>query len=395
MLLAEMLRDIATEEELDYTTTSVACANVHDWTLRRTVSFTLTAEQIIMYSFQRQYGEAELDSAGDFVNTQVRVDDVPVYAVGCIEMIMDAMWQTWTGFTKLASGAHTVKFYTSTPKDTGASLSWLQKTMVGIIKFKDTTIPTDLDSGVDSIADNTLTDILDVNVTIPSTRKLPIGTLSKYYCYIYVYTEAVAKRISEINDAADPSVAAKACWWIYEDDAAKDWTEKKNDDCEAATNPTFGVGARGWYFKECDAGDTFNIKIKVHQRTGGATDCRCHMVVLITPWILPLDTVDVWNPFTLDFPQGSTLYMIAESLFPPKDNQLTSTIPEVTKNIKVGAIDKCWKSIFGDANNYYKKESSTGIQSFNYTYEIIQKDYCFIFVDGRGGCISAIAADVR
>jgi hypothetical protein len=95
------------------------------------------------------------------------------------------------------------------------------------------------------------------------------------------------------------------------------------------------------------------------------------------PWIL----IDSHQPLTLDFPQGSTLYLVMEPL-----------TADATKTVKLG-----WPRFisFGDSTDYYSTASGTGILPWNYTFESVEVKNVGLFVGGYGGCISVIAVDVR
>jgi hypothetical protein len=94
------------------------------------------------------------------------------------------------------------------------------------------------------------------------------------------------------------------------------------------------------------------------------------------PWIF---SSAEYEPFSLNFPPGSTLYVVLEPL---------SSDP--TKTIKLG-YPRAW-SLNCD---YYSTSSGTGILAWNYTFENVPPSECILKVSGGGGCISIIAVDVR
>jgi hypothetical protein len=83
----------------------------------------------------------------------------------------------------------------------------------------------------------------------------------------------------------------------------------------------------------------------------------------------------------MDFPQGSTMYVVLEPL---------NLNP--TKNLKLGRVRGV---SFGDSTDFYSTSSGTGIQSWNYTFETVEVSNCLLNISGEGGCISILAVDVR
>ena len=101
-------------------------------------------------------------------------------------------------------------------------------------------------------------------------------------------------------------------------------------------------------------------------------------IFFICPWIIP-NSED--EPVELDFPDGSTIYIILEPLN-----------SDPTKTIKLGK--KRFVS-FGDSTDYYSTASGTGILSWNYTFELVPVKNCILKIGGYGGCISVVGVDVR
>jgi hypothetical protein len=116
--------------------------------------------------------------------------------------------------------------------------------------------------------------------------------------------------------------------------------------------------------------------ISISQSNANTT---CYVSIVACPWILPYNTTI--QPLTLNFPQGSTLYIVMEPLW-----------QDPTKTLKLG---KTRAVSFGDSTDYYSTASGTGIVSWNYTFESVNVASCSLFVGGYGGCISIIAVDVR
>jgi hypothetical protein len=105
---------------------------------------------------------------------------------------------------------------------------------------------------------------------------------------------------------------------------------------------------------------------------------KASIIIIVSPWILGYSEGEVFN---LNFPQGSTLYVVTEPLW-----------NDVTKTVKIG---KKRARTFGDSTDYYYTASGTGILNGSYTFESVPVSNCVLVVSGFGGCISIIAVDVR
>jgi len=103
-----------------------------------------------------------------------------------------------------------------------------------------------------------------------------------------------------------------------------------------------------------------------------------HISVIGCPWLLLNDNR---QPISLDFAQGSTLYIVLEPL---NENP--------TKYLKIG---KKRAVSFGDSTDYYSTASGTGILSHSYTFETVEVGEALMLVKGFGGCISILGVDER
>lgn len=103
-----------------------------------------------------------------------------------------------------------------------------------------------------------------------------------------------------------------------------------------------------------------------------------HISVFACPWLLT--TADN-EPMTLNFSQGSTLYLVLEPL---------NADPTKTSEIgKVRAVT------YGDTTDFYSTASGTGILSQSYTFEIVNVTSVSVILSGLGGCVSMIGLDER
>ena len=105
-----------------------------------------------------------------------------------------------------------------------------------------------------------------------------------------------------------------------------------------------------------------------------------HINIYASPWLLLPTDSEIW---TLDLPQGSTLYLLLE----PTHN-------DPTKYVKLG---KARAISFGDSTDYYSTSSGTGLLTWNYTSETLNPLGLVLVAsaDALGGCISSMAIDVR
>jgi hypothetical protein len=187
-------------------------------------------------------------------------------------------------------------------------------------------------------------------------RKLAIGTIKNGVMHIQITTNNVAAV------ASLPTVSV--------DGVTLSWTWSKTTQAAGYSCNSYG-SVCGRIDIPLTAGADHTITL-----SGGAG--THYISIAFTPWILP---TSLSEPVTLDFPQGSTLYITTEPL-----------VADPTKDVKIG---KARAISFGDTTDYYSTTSGTGILNCNYTFETVEVANCVLLVDGYGGCISIIGVDVR
>jgi hypothetical protein len=188
-----------------------------------------------------------------------------------------------------------------------------------------------------------------------------------------MYVSNKIKNVGEGNESWNYN------WRIYLNDAQKNWTERRNDWGESYNEDCQDSGAYGRCAIALDPNTQYNLKITAYNYCGVQGTGRAVVEVMICPWFLA--DVD-YEPVSLDFPQGSTLYVTVEPLH---DNT-------ATKYVRVGKTR--FKS-FGDSTDYYGSLSGTGILNFDYTFEIVEVVNSILHVKGFGGCVSIIGVDAR
>jgi len=146
-----------------------------------------------------------------------------------------------------------------------------------------------------------------------------------------------------------------------------DWTTRLQD-TESDEN------AWAEYYGVCNLDEDISVAIT---KDNGST--VVHILVIVCPWILN-DETD-FEPVALEFPQGSTLYIMTEPL-----------LTNPTVNIKIG---KERAVSFGDAADYYSTASGTGILQHDYTFNEVKIGKVLLLVYGKGAGISSLGVDIR
>jgi hypothetical protein len=231
------------------------------------------------------------------------------------------------------------------------------------------------DSGSVSVPAATELTILDEDFTTPATRKLAVGSIKKYVCVVSVYAHTDSYAINKLLNPGESNVANWDNWKIFLDDAQKTWTERNADKLVSDHNAPGGYGR---YVIALDPSTEYNLKLKAYNGCASSRNCRAYVDIILCPWIL--SDVD-YEPVSLDFPQGSTLYVVLEPLG-----------QNPTKYARVG---KQRFMSFGDTSDYYASSSGTGILSFDYTFETVEVVNSILHVKGLGGCVSIIGVDAR
>jgi hypothetical protein len=102
--------------------------------------------------------------------------------------------------------------------------------------------------------------------------------------------------------------------------------------------------------------------------------------IVACPWLLSV-SAQKHRPVTMNFPQGSTVYITLEPLF-----------NDVSKSIVVGLTRAI---TFGDSCDYYHAASGTGLLADSYTFQVIDLTQVETYVYGLGGCVSTVSVDLR
>lgn len=252
------------------------------------------------------------------------------------------------GYVALPAGTYQVKAEATT--NGKASVSDM---VVGIISFADTQKA------------NHATYSSAITLTLP-TRKLAVGTVKNGNLNIHVFASTPNAQTNMDNVGENNTNSVK----IYVDGAQKSWTARLSDNVSVASE--FYGAAYGMLSIPASAGTQHTITISKSANT------TVYVSVVFCPWIIP--PVE-YEPVSLDFPQGSTIYLTLEPL-----------CGNPTKTVKLGKV----RAIsFGDSTDFYSTSSGVDILAWNYTFETVEVANAVLLVSGYGGCISIIGVDVR
>jgi len=364
MLLFEQVRQIM-DEEILLDASADKYSDPHDWTTKKSKTITLDKEKIVYVKIKVKACDAE-------GNGRVLLDSIPLVAIGAI----DDTEAERDIFLVLPAGTYTFDFQTAGWSYGSVGYVQLTKAYIATLNFPDK-LGLSFDSGEVTAPQDAWTNVINQDFTVPSTRKLPIGQIKKYCCIITVY--ATNTEPGERRDKMQTTASADYfAWRLQLDNVTRAWSGSRDD--LGSSVGTKGVGAYGRYITVLDPGTTHNLKIQVYNdlADGNSHTVRATVRIIICPWIIPNSE---YEPVELDFPDGSTIYIILEPLN-----------SDPTKTIKLGK--KRFVS-FGDSTDYYSTASGTGILSWNYTFELIPVKNCILKIGGYGGCVSVIGVDVR
>ena len=381
MLLFEQVRNLKNEQNLVSDSDIHKYKDVaHDWTTRVSKTITLTESKVVLLRYTAFIGNESGTAYYIHGNVRVLVGGVIISAMGYKGKDASNWEEEYPreAYIYLPAGTHTFDFQTSIVNTEHAAYCYVgfKDINIGIIDFDDfATINDDGDSGDVSVDDGVTATVKSISLTVPSTRKTCVGSISKIPILIFC---AVACEGYAGSKLKNPGETDDSClnWKLFVDGSQVSWANRVND--YQTIDNTKGEGAYGYYEVIVDPGASHTIELKVYNNSGAARTVRARLLAVACPWILPQND---FQPLTLDFPQGSTLYVTLEPL---SRNE--------TKNLKIG---KKRAASFGDSTDYYYTASGTDILSANYTFETVEVSEVILTVNGLGGCISVIGVDIR
>jgi len=373
VLLAEQVRLIKNEEQLLNDTTDYPQTTATDWVTKITKNITLASEKLLYAEVKMVVGYGAYAWGGA---ARILLDGNPIVATGYM-FGSGALTITRGIYLILPAGSYSFEWQLSCFKTNTTGDVHIDSALLSILDFVDKD-KQNYDSGSTSCPATSTTTLINQNFTIPAIRKLAVGSIKKYVAYITVLCHRDNQRVSKMKNSGESDDANFFNWKILIDDVQQSWSER-NDDCGSETgNIIYAEGAFGKLTAVLDPSTQYNLKINCYNGFSNAYNGRAVVKIVICPWIIPKNQ---YEPINLDFPQGSTLYVLTE----PLDL-------DPTKDTKIGR--QRMKS-FGSSTDYYSTASGTGILSHNYTFEVIKVVNSVLLVNGHGGCISALGVDIR
>jgi hypothetical protein len=362
MQLAEQVRDLTIEENLLNDGTWYQQSTNVDWTTHLTKSIVLTATKTLLATFKAElYGI----SSG---NARVCVDGVPIVSAGLLSGTTGAQVER-EAYITLAAGTYSFTFQLA--KNSGNMIRFIYCS-IGVVSFLDLA-KSDGDASVSVPATSTATIITKV-LTSSAVRTTPLGNIKKHNCIVIV--NGLNASDGTCTSKMSGTVADRLSFRIYVNGVEKSWTEAVEDYQVAI--PANGEGAYGRYEFVADLNTEYTIEVKCYNGFAVAKTARAYISIVICPWILIAAENE---PFSIDVPQGSTLYVMLEPL-----------TRNPTKYIKLGKVRS--KS-FGESTDYYSLSNGVDILAWTYNFETVKPESCNLVAYGFGGCISHIAVDVR
>ena len=373
MLLVDHVRKIAKEEvmfqdDTDYTVTSTT-----DWTTLTSKSITLSEERIVYL-----YMLALITDIKGAM--RITVDGTPVISTGGYSAGPTTQQISRECFLVLSAGSHTIGFQVSVWY-VGTNPSWKLDYVYGAtFDFADRYYYKKYVTA--SVANNSTGYIIN-NETLASSlpaRRTPAGKIKKYTLTIFGYFSTSGYRLNAVLNSGDSSVNYCMNWRLYVNGVQQNFYDKRNDFADGdSSNQSYGAGSYGLCILTIDAETSPTLTVTVYNYNTGATrTAALNIAAILCPWIIPTSE---YEPITLDFPQGSTIYVLLEPF-----------LTNPTKTLKIGK--QRFRS-FGASTDYYYSASGTGILLANYTFETVGVSGCVMLIGGYGGCIAAIGVDIR
>jgi len=369
MLLSEMVRRLKNEVFV-YKGSAQGC-DVHDWTTRLSLSLSLPAPRLVVIHWDHYHSYSETNGG-----SRVLLDGNPVWGSGYVPSGTAGLRTSPRCMLMVPGGSHTLDFQTSQLYAASNRCIQMNNIEVGYADFADTSYQNANGSG--NVAAGVESSIVSVSIPASSlpARKTAVGKIKQYVAQIYVAAVVPDNAISKLKNVGEANESGYVNWKIFVDDVQMSWNERYND--VQTVDVTKAEGAFGRLFVVFDAETSHTVTVKAYNGTSAARTCNAYVYIVLSPWILG-DSEH--QPVSLQIPQGSTLYLVAEPL-----------LSDPTKVVKLG---KKRAISFGDSTDYYSTASGTGILSWNYTFESVEVSNSLLFASGYGGCISIIAVDVR
>ena len=334
MVYTEQVRQLASEQNLIndatvYTRNNAAWGTIHEYG-----NITLTEDSLVVFKF----------TIG-LTQSAYRLKIGSYYVYGCY------LAGTYTGLAVVTAGTHMVKME---QKNVGADTGNISAFQLGKAKFSDTQ--------KSSVA------AYSVPISLTVAQRSPpsfFGTLKNavWAIRVWAYTPGAQTNFENVGDVLVNGVAVA---FDFFDGDQIDWTVRIQDTGSNETAYAYSYQSKSVGIPHC---------ITISKRNPATV---VHISMFACPWLL----AGINNePMTLNFSQGSTLYLVLEPLN-----------ADPTKNSYIGKVRAV---SYGDTTDFYTTASGTGILLHSYTFELVDPTSVLVTVNGLGGCISLVGLDER
>jgi hypothetical protein len=335
MFLSEMVREVDSEtldieEATEYSRKATSWGTLHSY---GAINPGTAGVYAVQFEARHSYG-------GDI---RLRIGSYYVYGIE-----PGANYSTYQVLVYLSTGSQTV--LVQNRAETSDGTGYIKNFRMGRVELSD----------VDGEEPQAYSSELTMHL---ASRTIPAGTTQKATIIVncFAYTSGAQTNFENVSDSLTNGVSLSI------EGSQVDWTTRLQD-TEGDEN------AWAEYYSACNLDADISVAIT---KDNGST--VVHILVMVCPWILNSETD--FAPVTLDFPQGSTLYVMTEPL-----------ISNPTVNIKIG---KERAVSFGDSTDYYSTASGTGVLQHNYTFNEVKIGKVLLLVNGKGACISSLGVDIR
>jgi hypothetical protein len=342
MVLSEQVRQIGNESSLIDDSTSYSQNNASWATLKNYGNITLSNAALIVWRFNIQ-------TSG--VGYRLKIGSYYVWGK-YVSGATDTGY--YMGIAYMAAGTHAIVVEC---KGNGQ----IRFFTLGTAKFSDETGQTA----------RTYSSSLSVTV---ANRTTCIGALKNAVFVVHCFgkTTGGQTNFENVGDNLTNGVSMTV------DSVQVNWTERNQD---TGNNETSSAS----YYGVLSVGSAHTFAL-----TKRNVNTQVDITVYACPWIL---TASSYEPVTMDFSQGSTIYFMLEPLS-----------GDITKFIGVG---KKRAVSYGNSTDYYSTSSGTGLLSFSYTFENVAPNSTPLYVNGflatdpdlspygGCGCVGFIGVDMR
>jgi hypothetical protein len=332
VLLVEPTRILSEESNLidddtDYTTTSVTWVTLHDYG-----NISLFADSLVVFYVKIGVGS-------DQTSARLKIGSCYVWGKNSVGA------GTYVGVAYVPGGIHNVLLE---GRSTGGGEFTVDRVQIGKAILIDRT-----GYGLASYSSA-------ITLRIPARVALPVGALKNavFMVRCWAKTTGAQTNFESPGDSLTNGVS------LAVDGVQVAWTERNQD-----TGSVENACATYYGNLSIVSSHTFTIT----KDNAGTT---VHISVYASPWLLGATDNE---PVTLDFSQGSTLYVTLEPL---------SGNPT-----KTGKLGKKRAVSYGDATDYYDLQTGAGLLKYSHTFSDVKPNKVSFFAVGLGGCISYIGVD--